>query len=290
MKLKIKSIIALALISTINLRAYSAPEIKIYPESVKQGEQIFIELDTNESEQKLANLVVEINDKYFPLINIDNHYKCFVAISPELKVGEYQVKILNQQKETIASKIINVKLTKTGSQNISYSNPTLTKDQKEIVKKEDELVEKAKITFSEKQLWNKPFILPVPHKVTALYGIKRYLNGKYNGYHTGVDFASPMGYAIKAINNGNIILAKYFSKQNSNGNLIYIDHGIGVGSVYLHLSKIIVKQGDYVKQGQIIGYIGSSGRSTGPHIHWCVYLNGQNTDGLGWTKLTNKLF
>ncbi|RYX94149.1 M23 family metallopeptidase, partial [bacterium] len=160
----------------------------------------------------------------------------------------------------------------------------------DLIKEEDALVEVAKSTFSEEPMWDKPFILPVPQRVSDIYGTQRYLNSKYNGYHSGVDFASPGGYPIKAINNAQVTLAKYFSKYNSNGNIVFLNHGLGVGSVYLHLSKILVKEGQKVKRGEILGYVGSTGRSTGPHLHWGVYLYGQNTDGLAWTTLTQKMY
>jgi murein DD-endopeptidase MepM/ murein hydrolase activator NlpD len=126
--------------------------------------------------------------------------------------------------------------------------------------------------------------------MSAAYGTRRYLNGKYNGYHSGVDFASPHGYPIKSPANAIVALARYFSKYNSNGNTIFLDHGQGVTSVYIHMSKLAVKNGDRVKKGQTIGYIGTTGRSTGPHLHWGVYLNGHNTDGMSWIRFSERAF
>lgn len=253
----------------------------IVPDKVTQGQQLIVDYKA----ENYNNSYLEFNGKSYQIFS----EKTFLPVSPELKTGGYTLKLKVDNQEISSAKVEILK-GKFGHENISFYKPKLSKEQEELIKNEDKLVEETKVKISDKQLWDSPFILPVPHRVSALYGTQRYLNGKYNGYHSGVDFASPFGFPVKAINNANVSLARYFSKYNSNGNLIFLDHGAGVGSVYLHLSKIAVKEGDYVKKGQTIGYIGSSGRSTGPHIHWGVYLYGQNTDGLSWTKLTQKLF
>lgn len=176
------------------------------------------------------------------------------------------------------------------TQYIRYRKPPLAPHVQAIIDKEEELVTKAKHTVSSKQLWQGSFIKPVSHRISSLYGNRRFLNGKYNGYHGGVDFASPMGTPIRATNSGKVILARYFSKWNSNGNIVFLDHGHGVTSVYIHLSRISVEEGQMVTKGQTIGRVGSTGRSTGPHLHWGLYLNGQNTDGLGWIRFSQTFF
>lgn len=255
--------------------------LKLNSKGVYQGQQIVLDISSDNFE----NYYIEFNKKEYKVLG----KKVFIPVHPEVKPGDYSIK-LKERDNTLAQDTVKVNAGKFSRQNISFYKPKLPKSQEELIKKEDALVEKVKMIVTEKQLWNSPFILPVPHRVSSLYGLKRYLNGKYNGYHGGVDFASPMGYPVKAINNSNVTLARYFSKYNSNGNIVFLDHGSGVSSAYLHLSKITVKEGQYVKKGEIIGYIGSSGRSTGPHLHWGVYLYGQNTDGLSWTKLTQKLY
>ncbi|MFN8577261.1 MAG: M23 family metallopeptidase [Candidatus Sericytochromatia bacterium] len=256
------------------------PKLNLYSDKVYQGRQIVVSIIQNDIE----NAYLEFNNKKYKVLS----KKVFIPIHPETKEGTYTIKLLNNEK--IESEI-NLKVLKNyfSSQKITYYKPKLSKEEEEKIKREEALVEDAKQIITDKQLWDSPFILPVPHRVSSLYGIKRYLNGKRNGYHGGVDFASPFGYPIKAINNANVTLAKYFSKYNSNGNIVFLNHGLGVSSAYLHLNKIVVKEGDYVKKGQTIGYIGSSGRSTGPHLHWSVYLYGQNTDGLAWTNLTKSI-
>lgn len=271
-----KLILIITLLLSENVLA--EPVMKITPVNIIQGQHTTIEVE-DEKEDKIFTL--EFNKKQYKLFKKDKKNLLYLGFPADLKKGKYEL-ILKENEKLITTKNINIIEKKVGSQNISYYKPKLSKDQENKIKEEDALVEEAKHTFSEANYWNGSFIYPVKDPITGIYGIKRYLNGKYNNYHTGIDFASEYGEKIKATNNGKIVLAKYFSKYNSNGNLIYIDHGLGVGSVYLHLSKILVKEGDIVKKGQVIGLVGSSGRSTGPHLHWGVYLNGQNTDGTSW--------
>ncbi|WP_321495173.1 M23 family metallopeptidase [uncultured Desulfobacter sp.] len=145
----------------------------------------------------------------------------------------------------------------------------------ERIKAERPRIQKAKNTWSDQRLWQLPFHRPVQGKITSAYGLQRVLNGKPNSPHRGLDFRAPTGTAIEAMADGRVVLAEphYYS-----GNSIYIDHGNGVVSLYFHLSKFDVSEGDFVKRGQIIGRAGSTGRSTGPHLHLSVSVQGQLVD------------
>ncbi|HED13114.1 MAG TPA: M23 family metallopeptidase [Gammaproteobacteria bacterium] len=114
----------------------------------------------------------------------------------------------------------------------------------------------------------KPFIWPVTGPITGVYGSQRILNGKPRWPHYGVDVAAPMGTVVHAVAAGIVRLAHpgmYLS-----GATLVIDHGFGVSSSYLHLSKILVHVGQRVRQGQAVAKVGSSGRVTGPHLDWRI--------------------
>jgi murein DD-endopeptidase MepM/ murein hydrolase activator NlpD len=100
--------------------------------------------------------------------------------------------------------------------------------------------------------------------------LKRFYNGQPRRPHTGLDYAGDIGVAIKAPADGKVILAGEFF---FNGNAVFLDHGQGLISVYIHMNERLVKQGQYLKQGDAIGTIGQTGRATGPHLHWGIYLN-----------------
>lgn len=121
----------------------------------------------------------------------------------------------------------------------------------------------------EDSYYNAGFMKPIKGgRQTSVFGSQRILNGVPKNFHNGLDYAAPVGTDVLAMSDGKIILAgdDFFY----NGNFILIDHGQGLNSIYLHLSKKDVKKGDTVKMGQKIGEVGTTGRSTGPHLHWGV--------------------
>jgi hypothetical protein len=129
-------------------------------------------------------------------------------------------------------------------------------------------------------LWTKPFIMPISGTGTSGYGVpRRYVTGGEVVYHTGMDIAAPKGTPIAAANDGVVIVARHYPIQ---GNLTVIDHGAGVFSLYFHQSKILVKVGESVKRGQVIGLVGATGLATGPHLHWEMHINGVPTDPKAW--------
>jgi len=114
------------------------------------------------------------------------------------------------------------------------------------------------------------FITPVDGRLSSLFGLKRFFNTIAKRPHNGLDIAAPTGTAIVAPASGKVIdTGNYYF----NGNTVFLDHGQGLLSAYLHMNKIQVKPGQLVKQGDILGTVGETGRVTGPHLHWIVYLN-----------------
>tara|TARA_A100001388_G_scaffold79877_1_gene57346 strand:- start:2507 stop:3316 length:810 start_codon:yes stop_codon:yes gene_type:complete len=135
----------------------------------------------------------------------------------------------------------------------------------ERIKKENILIAKAREINSDLDFFKNKFILPVDNAIiTGVYGSQRILNGKPRWPHYGIDFAQKLGTPIKAMADGVVTLAEkdlYFT-----GATLIFDHGHGISTLYMHLDQIFVELGDIVKQGDIIGTVGSSGRSTGPHL------------------------
>jgi murein DD-endopeptidase MepM/ murein hydrolase activator NlpD len=116
------------------------------------------------------------------------------------------------------------------------------------------------------------------------FGVKRYYNGKFSGnYHKGIDQRSPQGRPIKAIADGQVILASSF---HLHGGTVGLDHGQGITSIYIHQSKLLVKPGQLVKQGDVIGHVGSTGFASGPHLHWGLYIHGTPVDPTNWLKVS----
>jgi murein DD-endopeptidase MepM/ murein hydrolase activator NlpD len=119
------------------------------------------------------------------------------------------------------------------------------------------------------RMWDGDFILPVKNykSIKWNFGSKREINGYLAGQHKGIDISAPRGTPVFASNSGIVAVARRFTLE---GNLVVIDHGTGIFSIYAHLSRIHVREGDFVRKGQIIGRVGSTGRSTAPHLHFGI--------------------
>lgn len=147
-------------------------------------------------------------------------------------------------------------------------NPT-AEDLKRIIK-EQKIIRKALRTFTMNDNVELNFNIPVKGRFSSPFGLRRFFNGQARKPHSGLDIAAPEGTPIISPTNGIIItIGNYFF----NGNTVFIDHGQGLVSMFCHLSRIVVRPGETVKKGQIVGEIGMTGRVTGPHLHWGVSLN-----------------
>jgi hypothetical protein len=121
------------------------------------------------------------------------------------------------------------------------------------------------------------FIKPVLGPYSSPFGLKRFFNKSPRKPHSGLDIAAPTGTPIKSPAAGKVVLTGNFF---FNGNVVYMDHGQGLISMFCHLSDISVAKGDIMHKGQILGKVGATGRVTGPHLHWSVSLNNARIDPL----------
>lgn len=125
--------------------------------------------------------------------------------------------------------------------------------------------------------WRQRFIWPARGRISGLFGSQRIYAGEPGAFHSGVDVAGPVGAPVIAPADGVVTLAvtRPFTLE---GNLLMIDHGMGLNSAFLHLSRIDVRAGDRVQQGQRVGSIGATGRATGPHLHWGMKWHDERID------------
>jgi biotin carboxyl carrier protein len=126
--------------------------------------------------------------------------------------------------------------------------------------------------------WRQNFFWPAIGRVSGAFGAQRVYNGEKGSYHTGEDIAVPTGTPVRAPADGVVILAATGDPFTLEGHLLMVAHGMGLDSAFLHLSHIDVKVGDVVKQGQVIGESGMTGRATGPHLHWALTWRGERID------------
>lgn len=158
-----------------------------------------------------------------------------------------------------------------------HSNPPA--DQIKRIQKESRLSRNAFNQFSDinKNTPYKSLILPAQGPISSPFGLKRFFNKQARRPHSGIDIAAPRGSEIIAPRDGKVILTGNFF---FNGNSIFIDHGQGLITMYCHMDELESEQGQLVKAGDLIGRIGSTGRATGPHLHWTVSLNNTRIEPL----------
>jgi len=153
----------------------------------------------------------------------------------------------------------------------------VTDDNREF---ERQMLERAYSESVPEQLWARPFLLPIEGRSTSGFGApRRYAPGGPVSFHQGSDIGMPTGTPVFATNEGRVLLADFYPIK---GGFVFIDHGMGVSSHYFHLSEVSVEEGEYVDIGDVIGLVGSTGLSTGPHLHWEMRVNGEATNPMAW--------
>ena len=143
-----------------------------------------------------------------------------------------------------------------------------------------EAIAAARAKVTDAQGWRQTFIWPRVGRISGFFGAQRIYQGEPGSYHGGVDIAAATGEPVRAPADGVVILAAIDKPFTLEGHLLMIDHGHGLNSAFLHLSRIDVKMGDHVAQGQQIGAVGATGRATGPHLHWGMKWHDARIDPL----------
>ena len=150
------------------------------------------------------------------------------------------------------------------------------------IEQDKEIKAQAFQTVSADRAWKGSFARPVQAEISDVFGVQRVFNGKVQSTHQGLDFRVPSGSPVAAVNRGRILLARPMFFE---GNCVVIDHGQGLLTLYLHLSKFLVKEGDTVEKGQPIALSGGTGRATGPHLHLAVRWQGVYLNPAGLLSL-----
>jgi len=195
-----------------------------------------------------------------------------IGVNYHTKPGQYECQIqINRSGTTIFNETftIDVNPKEFPAQYLKVSNTQLSIRAPEHWEDDEQYIEIAKSVSAAAPLWEGNFLQPVQGRISTEYGVIRYINNKESGRHAGIDIAAPRKTPIKATNSGIITMGRYL---NVTGNTVIVDHGFNLFSSYAHLDEIYVNQGQFVKKGDIIGEVGSTGFSTGPHLHWTLSL------------------
>lgn len=203
--------------------------------------------------------------------------------------GEYAVNVshVDGTSTTLSLKVLEreypeERITITDQEQVTPSTLNL-----ERIRKESALMREAYALFTPQPDNLLPIIRPVEGRTSGVFGSRRFFNDQPRNPHSGIDWAAPLGTPIKSPAPGKVVVVGSFF---FNGNTVLIDHGGGFISMMCHLDEIHVEQGVQIEREHIIGTVGSTGRSTGPHLHWSVSLSGQRTDPEVFMRVVNALY
>lgn len=263
------------LFSLFTLNALAA-SFAVEPRTVRQGEVLRVQGDgpavSARLDQRTIRLFAQTNGPALGLM----------PVGVLAKPGTYSLEWLDEQGSVVKRAPVTIVNAHYAKQNI-----VLTKALSALHSTSDER-QRVGVFLNEVspvRYWEDPLEPPLPGCITSPFGVIRLHNGKPTGdYHAGLDQRGPLGSPIHAVAAGVVKIVQPFELR---GGTVAIDHGQGLASIYLHMSGFAVKEGGHVKRGDVIGYVGSTGRSTGPHLHWTLYANGLPVSPSQWIKLAN---
>lgn len=218
-------------------------------------------------------------------------YWGLMGIDMDTRPATYEIKIVTTDEgRAVSFHPLSLKVEKVdfGIQKLFLPSPMVDLDTRtlERVNKEARLLRVLFQAFREERLWRGAFICPVEGELTGAFGLRRMINGQQRSQHTGIDLQAKEGTPVLASNNGMVGLV---SQLFFSGKSVILDHGWGLYSMYFHLSETMVKEGDRVSKGTMVGRVGSTGRSTEPHLHWGIKMNGARVDPLSLLDVTKTL-
>ncbi|HHP7232153.1 MAG TPA: M23 family metallopeptidase [Xenococcaceae cyanobacterium] len=271
----IKSLLTTAFVLSLIAPA-KALEVEIFPTAPQQGDTISVTIKTDDP-NSIPTLTLD--QKAYPVFSLGNSYRAFLPTSPLNNPGKLTLQITGDN--TTKNLGVWLKNRTFPVQRIWLSG----KANREATQLELERVGEFKQLLTPEKYWNGAFVRPNAGRVSSVFGVRRYYNGVFANdyYHKGVDYAGGTGSAVVAPAAGKVkLIGKEAEGFHVHGNVVGIDHGQGVLSIFLHLQDITVREGDLVQPGQQIGTVGSTGASTGPHLHWGLYVNGIAVDPVPW--------
>lgn len=266
-------------LTPLSTKPLSTTPLSISPASPKVGDTLVVTTMNLEDQPP----PIQVGNKVYPSYAIGHHrFRALIPTTPLTRSGTVQIQaqignVLHRKTVFLKSRVFPVQriwLPEGQDGNVSDW--------------EFDRVDAFKKTVSPQKFWSGPFLRPNNGEITTTYGVRRYYNGVFadDYFHRGVDYAGNLGSAIIAPAAGRVTFIGYEKDGfKVHGNIIGLDHGQGVLSIFIHLQSIRVKQGDFVQAGQPIATLGNTGASTGPHLHWGLYVQGESVDPVPWREL-----
>jgi murein DD-endopeptidase MepM/ murein hydrolase activator NlpD len=258
--------------------------VAVFP--VRIGEVVAL---TFPHEAGIRSMQVAWQNKKVPLVKVGDNWTTVIGIDLDVKPGNYTaavtvtsdggrtearettIQVGNRQFPTTRLRV---------AERFVQLNPA---DEKRAASEATEL-NRIYDTITPEILWSRPFTVPIPGGSGTNFGHRRVFNGQSRAPHAGADLKASTGTPIYSTNRGRVVLARdlFFT-----GNTVVVDHGLGIYTIYAHLSKIDVKPGAVVENGALLGLAGATGRVTGPHLHWSARVQGARVDPFSLVNLSD---
>jgi murein DD-endopeptidase MepM/ murein hydrolase activator NlpD len=268
---------AIVLLFVLISPVLSAASVQVQPTSPQLGDTLSVVIQGSS-----AAPTVDFSQKTYPTYPISgNRYRALLPTTPQFTAGRQSLKVTADGTPQNLTVQLRDRTFPTQSIWLGADGGPEGTDH------EFDRMDALKALVTPEKYWNGAFKRPATGEVTSIYGVRRYYNGEFaeDYYHRGVDYAGGVGSPVVAPAAGKVALVGRESDGfEIHGNSVGIDHGQGVISIFIHLSRIDVKEGDMVQAGQTLGGIGSTGASTGPHLHWGLYVNGLSVDPVPWRE------
>lgn len=267
----------LLLLTLLSVPAY-ALKVMVSPRKISPGDPFLVKVFSNP-----AFPVASVNGKELVFSECGKGcYQALGALGLETLPGQYRVEVFAGGKQK--SIAIDVLKTEFPVQRFSLPEDKVflsPEDQKRADREADAFMAIWR-NVSPERFWNGKFIMPLDNDFSTEFGVRRIMNEKKTSIHRGLDIRGKMGESIRAANTGKVV---FVEDTFYGGNTIVIDHGLGVYTVYLHLSTVSVNVDEHVEKGSVVGYVGETGRATGPHLHYGLKINEVTTNPVSITKL-----
>jgi murein DD-endopeptidase MepM/ murein hydrolase activator NlpD len=265
-----------SLLTTMFGSAASAQQCTVKPGAIPLGQTVRLRCDVSAATARLNSRIVRLFKQE------TGDWEGMMPVAVADAPGTYPIEFLAADGTTLASVNLTIRKTVFPSQNVTLA-PQI--EALHSTTEEMQTLTTFRDSVSDVKYWQDPLVPPLPGCVISPFGVKRLHNGKPTGeIHGGIDQRASDGTPIRAVASGVVKIVQPF---NVLGGTVAIDHGQGLETMYLHMSKLNVELGAHVNKGDVIGYVGATGRANGPHLHWVIYVNGVPQNPQQWVKLSS---
>jgi murein DD-endopeptidase MepM/ murein hydrolase activator NlpD len=245
--------------------------------TASQGEALQI---TFPHEPGVKSIAIEWATRTVPAVRVQDKWVTVIGVDVDAKAGEHKTDVIVTMDDGRVDRreaVIKVASTSfpTTELKVAEGFVQLSPANQTRANREAKEIETIYSKITNEILWEQPFASPIPGGTGRNFGHRRVFNGEARAPHAGADLRATTGTQIRATNRGRVVLSKnlFFT-----GNTVILDHGLGIYSLYAHLSRLDVKPGTTVTRGQLVGLAGATGRVTGPHLHWGIRVQGARVD------------